>query len=180
MANFRAAHAWRLLVNTTRTFRRRLARPTLSAVTTVAGLVNPPGLIQPSSVALGIAEILKVPKRNHVKIQEQMDRINKEIESVREEVSEYTRNDGDGQELYLYEAQIYVDKLEMLEEKLFKSINKRYAYGRLFANQYDITETLEACEKMFLDAKLDYIGARQKFYVCNIELPLSQVIPDGS
>ncbi|CAE6529999.1 unnamed protein product [Rhizoctonia solani] len=144
--------------------RRRFLGPVLFAAATVARVVDVPGLRQPGIAALELVGVIKAPKRNRAKAREQIDIIDQEIASVRAEVSADTEADTGRHtlDIYLCEAQVYVDKLELLKKELSQIANKQY--GGRFADQWMIVEALDVCEKQFVHAKWEFWEARWKFY----------------
>ncbi|KAG8762828.1 hypothetical protein FRC11_007609 [Ceratobasidium sp. 423] len=104
------SHTRRSLFDTTGA-RRRFLAPALHTVTTVARMVDVPGLRQHGIAELGLVKALKAPKQNRAKVQDQIDNLNQAIASVRAEFSadaeaETGRHTLD---IYLCEAQVYVE-----------------------------------------------------------------------
>ncbi|KAG8688540.1 hypothetical protein FRC11_005251, partial [Ceratobasidium sp. 423] len=96
--------------------RRRVFSPVALLATSVANLVDAPGLRQPARVARGVAvalqpDIFQAPKHISAQAQQQIDRIDKTIASISPIAEQLGRDVHDPTDIhvgYLIEAQVFI------------------------------------------------------------------------
>ncbi|KAG8756701.1 hypothetical protein FRC11_005071, partial [Ceratobasidium sp. 423] len=140
----------------------RFLAPAKLVATSVAKLVDAPGLRESAREVRGIVTALKpdifqAPKHISKQAQELIDRIDETIApifSVAEQISQEVRDPTDIGAGYLFKAQAFIDKLEKLKAKLVEVKGRGYN-GRFF-HQGGIIQDLEEYERLFVEARGEF------------------------